>query len=187
LESQSLPERWSKYILWIKGGRPFGNDGRIRAHFFLDLLSAAHNVNELREMSTLLSRRIRETQDMTSLTLVATPKNGNTLLGHKVGVALEKNTVFARNSMIFSKWIEGVAMVGDRAILVDDVASDGEMLRDAVRNLRSAGIYTQALYVLVDRKEGDTFAVCKEEAVKYNYLFQVDDALLEQLYRRAHQ
>jgi orotate phosphoribosyltransferase len=184
---QMPPQGWFRYITSIRGGRPIGRDGQIRVHYFLDLLSAAHNKAELALMSQILADWITKSATLEGVAAIAGPKNGNTLLVNDVSQRLEKNSIFVRNSILFGKWIEGVWGPGQKVLMVDDVASDGEMLREAVLNLRKCGVHTEGVYVLVDRNEGDAARGLAKEGVQYNYVFQLSDQSLEGISRQAHQ
>ncbi|HXY56129.1 MAG TPA: orotate phosphoribosyltransferase [Nitrososphaerales archaeon] len=50
--------------------------------------------------------------------------------------------------------VEGDVPAGSRALLVDDLATSGESLAEAVMNLRTSGLVVTDALVLVDRLEG---------------------------------
>jgi orotate phosphoribosyltransferase len=181
------PDGWFKYIKAIKGGRPIGKDGRIRVHYFLDLLSAVHNTAMLQELTAMLADAVRQRERLDEVAGIAGVKAGNAILAYQVGRKLAKSTLLTRSGILFEQWIEGFAAVGDKVIIVDDVASDGELLREAVVNLRRSGVFTSGVYVVVDREEGDTASALAEEKVPYSYLFQLNDKQLESIYRRGVQ
>jgi orotate phosphoribosyltransferase len=54
--------------------------------------------------------------------------------------------------------------------VVDDVGSDGEMLCEAVDNLRRAGVYVDQVWVLVDRMEGDVTLQLAAVSTQYRYV-----------------
>src|SRR5229473_2017111 len=100
---KAIPERWLRYIIFDRSGRALGKDGRLRFHYFLDLLSAAHHANELAHLAKALTEAILNTEGIENIDLIAGPKNGNALLIHAVGAQLGKKTIFYRSSMLFGK------------------------------------------------------------------------------------
>lgn len=181
-DDAELSKILSRYIEFVRGGKLIGRDGRIRVEYFVNLLMAVHDDGNLRNLGKILAEKIRNGVELDQMRSVAGPKRGNCLLIREVGRQLKKNTLFVRNSMLFGGWTEGVAERGEQVILVDDVASDGEVLLDAVENLRKSGIYPAAVFVLVDRPEGDCAAMLHEERITYSYVMQVTDSNLASMH-----
>jgi orotate phosphoribosyltransferase len=138
-------------------------------------------------MAEMLADYIKASSQMGDVTHIAGPKAGNIILVHETSRRLGMNSLFVRNNILFGKWIEGFAGPGQKVILVDDVASDGEMLREAVINLRKCGVYTGKVCVLVDREEGDAKGRLAQEGVEYKYLFKLGDRELEEIHRCGRQ
>lgn len=171
---------FQKYIHQTRGGRPIGRQGTIRVSFFLDLLSAAHVPEDLGVLADVfvaeLLREIKPTWD-----LVVGPKRGNCLFVKAVADRLRLRTSFVRDGIVFGRWVEGPAHPGDKVLLVDDVGSAGELLAEAVENLRKPGIYVDQAWVLVNRHEGDTEPQLRELGTQYRYVYDIDDEFLGEL------
>ena len=165
----------SKYIIFKREGRYIGRQGNLRVHYFLDLASAAHSRDDLEALAGVFAKFISKNGKIEEIDRIASPKRGNGLLAKCTSDILKKKSAFVRDSIMFDRWIEGHLVAGEKVILVDDVASNSDMLVEAIEGLRRTGIYCEALYVLVDRKEGDSAAILEIEGVKYYYLYSYDD------------
>jgi len=144
-----------------------GIDGRIRISSFVDLLSAAHIEDHLTILAKHFAARLKDDLQLQDK-LIAIPKRGNCLLGQAIAKSLGLKTLFVRRNVLFGRFIEGRAHNGAQAVLVDDVSSDGDLLREAVENLHAEGIHVAAARVLIERAEGD--AQEKLEGLGINYL-----------------
>lgn len=178
--TETLPKSWPQFVNYVKGGKLIGRDGRIRVTHFLDLLSAAHSDPILFELRDILIKCISKRQKSEYVAVVA-PKKGNVLLAKEVGRSLNKRTASVRDNVLFDKWFDGELRSGELVVMVDDIASDGEFFRDAIINLRRLGIHTDAVYAIVDRAEGDCAEVLKEEGIRYEYVYRLDDGHLGRL------
>jgi orotate phosphoribosyltransferase len=154
---------------------PIGRDGRIRVHYFLDLLSACHNSEHLTVIAEYFVRWLKTYELLGESTCIVGPKAGNTIFIRQVAVTLQLPSAYIRENVLFGRWIEGYLKPESAVILVDDVASDGELLLDAVSDLRRAGFLVTDVFVLIDRKEGDAAIFLKRQGVNYHYCIQLSD------------
>ena len=161
--------------------RPLGGDGRICVNYFVDLLSAVHVENNLAQLADHLAAFIRGQATLASCAAVVGPKAGNSLLVRETATRLGLKSGLVRESILFGRWVEGGAKPGDKVILADDVSADGEMLCEAVVNLRKGGIFTDHALVIVDRTEGDAARMLGELGVRLLYCYQLDDHQLRRL------
>jgi orotate phosphoribosyltransferase len=159
-----------------EGPLPIGREGRIRVNYFLDLLAACHDPPILNRLGGLFADWFRDQPAAKSLQCLAGPKRGNVLFVWQVAANLKVRSVFVRDSILFGQWIEGQIKSGDNVVLIDDVASDGELILDAIDNLKRAGVFVKDVCVLVDRKEGDAEEFLKQSNVKYHFCIQLSDA-----------
>jgi orotate phosphoribosyltransferase len=176
-----IKKLFRQYISHIKGGKPIGREGRIRVSYFLDLLSATHDPEVLDVLSHLVASYIQTTCNLTEIDGIAGPKRGNTLLIKRVAEMLRKPSGFVKSDILFGQWIEGSLRSSYRVLLLDDVASDGEMLCQCIDNLRLSGIFVAATFVLVNRPEGDARSRLKEFDTELNHVFSLDDRALARL------
>lgn len=74
------------------------------------------------------------------------------------------------------KRVEGPYACDDRAVLIDDVATSGTSLLEALTPLRDVGIVVEHAFVIVDRQEGARQALAAR-GVQLHALFTLDDLL----------
>jgi orotate phosphoribosyltransferase len=160
---------------------PIGRDGRIRVNHFLDLLSAAHRPGMLDYLGDLFARWLAQDDLVTSVDAIAAPKRGNALLAHNVAGRLGKRSGFVKENVLFGQWTEGEIRSGDRVLLIDDIASDGELLAEAVIALQHSGIFVSNAAVLVSRVEGDAARRLRAIDVRLHAAVELSDGDLAAL------
>ena len=165
-----------RFIYESKHGLPIGRDGTVRVSYFIDLLSASHVDAHRKTMAEFFATWIGQAVSGTDISAVVGPKRGNTLFAKAVADQLAKKSAFARDNILFGRWIEGDVRPEDKVLLVDDVASEGEMLLDAVESLRECGIWVDKAFVLVNRSEGDAKMYLERAGIDYSYAISLSDA-----------
>jgi orotate phosphoribosyltransferase len=163
----------------------FGLDGQIRMGMFLDLLEAAHVDASLQTLAECLRDLIASRSPASGETAIAGPKRGNSLLIREVARLLPAPSAFVKEQPLCGKWIEGSLIPGSRVTLVDDVASDGDLLVTAAERLRDAGHTVAEAFVLVNRPEGDAHQLLGDHDVRLTWIWEPADADLFLLRRQA--
>ena len=74
------------------------------------------------------------------------------------------------------KWIEGRVGAGDRAVVLEDVATTGASALKAARTLQDAGVIVVRILPVVDRMEGAREAV-EGAGFRFEPLFTLNDLL----------
>lgn len=171
----ALHELFGRHVRHIRGGVALGSLGSFRVSYFLDLLTAVHDPEDLRTMTLALSALVKSDDDVTNHAAVASPKKGNPILGVSVANHLTMDSMLVRDEIIFSSWIEGVFSPNSKVILVDDISSDGDLLRDSINALRRSGLYVSKAFVLVNREEGNATQVLRDEGVILTSLLSLGD------------
>lgn len=170
--------------------REGGHVGRTRTfsmNYFVDLMSAALVRDHLEIMCAELTGHIRRSADLSGVGVLAGPKRGNALLIAGVAYELSLTPIFIKERALFGKWLEGVDGDPGRAIIVDDISSDGELLANCVLTLRECGYEVKDAYVLIDRTEGDSVDLLAELDVGLHSLLDLDDHKIRGLVGRARQ
>lgn len=181
-DSAEFRSRLGRHIIFDPAGRPIGRDGRIRVNYFVNLLHAVHWDENLVFFSDIFSDYIRSVvAEFEELQCVIGPKLGNALLVKDVSRRLRKRSGFVRYDILFGSFLEGRVHSGDRAILIDDIASDGEVLYEGVENLKQEGVYVQGVYSLVDRTEGDAVNILKRAGIYYGFALRLSDSELQEI------
>lgn len=140
---------------WDGEAKVFGMRRQFSASYFLDLMEASLVAEDRATMADALVQLISQHADRDSYDIVLGPKRGNALLMVAVGERLAADVVFVKERPLFGRRVEGLHKAGPRALLVDDISSDGEFLADCVASARETGITIDRAFTLVDRTEGD--------------------------------
>jgi orotate phosphoribosyltransferase len=170
--------------------REGGHVGRTRTfnmNYFVDLMSAALVRDHLEIMTSELVSHIRRTPNLNGVGVLAGQKRWNSLLIARAAYALSLTPIFIKERPLFGKWLEGVDGDPERAIVVDDISSDGELLVNCVLTLRECGYTVQDVYVLIDRTEGDSVELLSDLGVSLHSLLDLDDHKIRGLVSRARQ
>lgn len=176
LDLEPLMSIIKKYTLSSKVNLPIARDGSIRINYFLDLLSASHvDTHRLVMARTFIEWLTYHNVDKKVFDVVAGPKRGNSLFIKSVADELCARSAFVKENILFGRRFEGDVRPGDRVLLVDDVASDGELLIDAVENLSLSGATVVSAIVLVNRLEGDALFRFRQSKIDFRYLVCLSD------------
>lgn len=179
--TDELRSMFQNHVRKSTAGLPIGRDGRIRVHYFLDLLTACHDQACGLRLAQYFAAWLHAQNATVDLQYVVGPKKGNVLFAWQVAAALKVNSAFIRENVLFGRWIEGYLKPGEKAILIDDIASDGELLADAVADLKRVGIFIDKVFVLVDRTEGDANRFLGQSGIGYHFCVRLSDADLATL------
>jgi orotate phosphoribosyltransferase len=161
---------------------PIGRDGRIRVNYFLDLMSAVHQPELLDCLAEAFANYLKTAAPLQILDGIVAPKRGNALLAKRIAQLLGKRSGFVKENILFGQWIEGNIGSGDRVVLIDDVASDGELLAEAATALQRSGVYTDRIAVFVCRPEGDTEKLLARMEIEFGYCLKLSDSELGRLH-----
>jgi len=170
--------------------REGGHVGRTRTfsmNYFVDLMSAALVSDHLDIMVGELVGHIRRVADLSGIGVLAGPKRGNALLIAKSAYQLGMTPMFIKERPLFGKRLEGVDGDPGRAIIVDDISSDGELLANCTETMRDCGYEVEDAYVLIDRTEGDSVERLAELGIALHSLVDLDDHKIRGLVSRARQ
>src|SRR5262249_1954002 len=100
---------------------------------------------------------------------------------------LDMAPIFIKERPLFGKWLEGVCGDPGRAVIVDDISSDGELLANCAQVMQESGFDVRDAYVLIDRTEGDSVERLAELGISLHPLLAVDDNKIGDLVGRARQ
>ena len=153
----------------------YGLDGDVQSRMFVDLMEAAHVDTSLDALAELLAAFVLSHIDPQSPFVVAGPKRGNALLIRATARKLGRHSAFVKQQPLFDRWIEGPLDPGSTVVVIDDVASDGELLLGAIERLRDEGHRVAAAIVLIDREEGDSRHLLRNRGVQFEYMMSASD------------
>lgn len=158
---------------------------------FLDLFSACtvpqnrHIIAKLmvEHFGTILGERERPTY-------VVTPKEGNVLLGEAVARMMGMSFIVVRTmipAIKFGDPLEGIFISGSCVVIVDDIASDGELLARTAEHVRKHGGRTSLCVCAVERMDGNSRERLTEHDVHLEAPMQLDEQTLRSLARLPSQ
>lgn len=163
----------------------YGLDGGIQTRLFLDLMEAAHVDESLHELADLMTSFIADRMATPERFVVAGPKRGNALLIRETARRLGQLSAFVKEQPLFGRWIEGPIDPASPVVVIDDIASDGELLVSVIEHLRDEGHQIIGAVVLVDRQEGDSGQLLRQHNVAFHFLMAASDEDLRRLRAEA--
>jgi fructose-1,6-bisphosphatase/inositol monophosphatase family enzyme/orotate phosphoribosyltransferase len=147
-------------------------------------MEAAQVDDVLSDLAKLLTGFIKE-RVQEPIGFVAGPKRGNSLLIRETARRLGRYSAFVKQQPLFGRWIEGPVDPGSAALVIDDVASDGELLLSTIERLRDEGHPVIAAVVLIDREEGDSRHLLGQHSVDFHYMMSASDDDLRRIRAEA--
>lgn len=151
----------------------------------IDLREAALITEDRTAMVDLLVAHIRRVfPQHGAYTGVLIPRVGNVALGLAVAECLDLPPVLVRENPLFGKTTESVLTAG-LLILVDDVWSDGAVLRRAVELARFDNFSVAEGALLVARGEGTVEADLAASNITLRPLFRLSDEDIDSLFGRV--
>ncbi|MEY2472958.1 MAG: orotate phosphoribosyltransferase [Actinomycetota bacterium] len=172
------------HIAERESGWQFGLDGGVQTRMFVDLMSAAHVDDTLQQLASLFAEFVRSTIGR-EFAFVAGPKRGNSLLIRETARLLGVHSAFVKQQPLFGRWIEGPVDPTSPALVIDDVASDGELLLNVVERLRDEGHNVVGAAVLIDREEGDSRQLLGRAKVDFHFMMSSSDVDLQRIRAEA--
>jgi orotate phosphoribosyltransferase len=178
----------SRYIFISPAGKfDTGIFTKVTHRVFLDLLSAVTIDRDRDSLSSILASHIRDRFGMQELPFecIAVPKEGNVILGAECARRLGLRLVVVRTgkAIKFGLPIEGIASTGTRALIVDDVLSDGGFIRECALRLRANGIGVTHSAFLVEREDGNAESLLKGVNLDKSSVSIISDEVLLALAR----
>lgn len=151
---------------------------------FLDLFSACTHPKYRRSVANLITSHIRSTQFHEKPTHIAVPKEGNVLLAAEVAKIMKLRLVVVRAlvpAIRFGDPVEGMIAAGCCVLVVDDIASDGELLVRTVAALRNHGARVSNCFCAVERMDGNSRESLRQHSVTLHAPIQIDERTLREL------
>lgn len=161
-----------------------GKAGDIPARYFVDLREAALIPAQCDCLSRLLCDQIREEINIENHHGLIIPKNGNVNLGMAVARELGLAPVLVRDWPFYGRWIETLVTSG-RAIAIDDVSTQGELIVEAVEHARDAGFVVNRAFLLIRRGEGAADSILEQNRLSLSAVLTLSDADLDELVARV--
>lgn len=172
-----------------------GSDTKVNYEYYVDLRASLTRTDLADILGAIMVSFIRSSIRAQSLSFdyVAAHREGSTILAYVVAHAFGVPLLLANRT---SRWsIDGkqIFVEGDdlsrnvenlrnkKVLLVDDSASGGTVLRNAIQVLTAAGYEVRDAFVLFSRSEVSAEKKLKQDGVSLHSIFLLDDAKLAKM------
>ena len=175
-------------FLHQKGIIKFGNftlaSGK-KSSYYVDLRLVPSYPHQFRTMIKYLQNNIAESVGLDSFDSLVSVPTGGLVIASALAIETVKPLIYVRSKPKeygTSKLVEGQIQEGMKVVMIDDVATTGGSVVNAIKSLKEANITIEDAYVIVNRMEGVDEAL-KELGVKLHSItniIQITQVLHEQ-------
>ena len=156
-----------------------------KSSYYVDLRLVPSYPHQFRTMIKYLQNNIAESVGLNSFDSLVSVPTGGLVIASALAIETVKPLIYVRSKPKdygTSKSVEGQIHEGMKAVMIDDVATTGGSVVNAIKSLKEANITIEDAYVIVNRMEGADEAL-KELGVKLHSItniIQITQALHEQ-------
>ncbi|MEC4847761.1 MAG: orotate phosphoribosyltransferase [Nitrosarchaeum sp.] len=156
-----------------------------KSSYYVDLRLIPSYPHQFRTMVKNLQNNIAEDIGLDSFDSLVSVPTGGLIIASALAIEIVKPLIYVRSKPKdygTTKSVEGQIHKGMRVVMIDDVATTGGSVVNAIKLLKDANITIEDAYVIVNRMEGAEEAL-KELGVKLHSLtnvMQITQALHEQ-------
>jgi orotate phosphoribosyltransferase len=156
-----------------------------KSSYYVDLRLVPSYPHQFRTMIKYLQNNIAESVGLDSFDSLVSVPTGGLVIASALAIETVKPLIYVRSKPKdygTSKSIEGQIQEGMKVVMIDDVATTGGSVVNAIKSLKEANITIEDAYVIVNRMEGADEAL-KELGVKLHSItniIQITQALHEQ-------
>ncbi len=175
-------------FLHEKGAIKFGDftlsSGK-KSSYYVDLRMVASFPHQFRKMIKHLQNQIIEKVGLENFDYIVSIPTGGLVIASSLAFEIVKPLIYVRNKPKeygTSKSIEGFIERGKKVLMIDDVATTGGSIINAIESLKEAGIIVSDSFVIINRMEGATESL-EAKGVKMHQLtdiFEITKILHEQ-------
>ncbi|NOS62773.1 MAG: orotate phosphoribosyltransferase [Nitrosarchaeum sp.] len=156
-----------------------------KSSYYVDLRLVPSYPHQFRTMIKYLQNNIAESVGLDSFDSLVSVPTGGLVIASALAIETVKPLIYVRSKPKdygTSKAVEGQIHEGMKVVMIDDVATTGGSVVNAIKSLKEANITIEDAYVIVNRMEGADEAL-KELGVKLHSItniIQITQALHEQ-------
>ena len=156
-----------------------------KSSYYVDLRLVPSYPHQFRKMIKYLQNNIAESIGLNSFDSLVSVPTGGLVIASALAIEIVKPLIYVRSKPKdygTSKSVEGKIHEGMKVVMIDDVATTGGSVVNAIKSLKEANITIEDAYVIVNRMEGADEAL-KELGVKLHSItniIQITQALHEQ-------
>jgi len=156
-----------------------------KSSYYVDLRLVPSYPHQFRTMIKYLQNNIAENIGLDSFDSLVSVPTGGLVIASALAIETVKPLIYVRSKPKdygTSKSVEGQIHEGMKVVMIDDVATTGGSVVNAIKSLKEANIAIEDAYVIVNRMEGADEAL-KELGVRLHSItniIQITEALHEQ-------
>jgi orotate phosphoribosyltransferase len=156
-----------------------------KSSYYIDLRLVPSYPHQFRTMIKYLQNNIVESIGLNSFDSLVSVPTGGLIIASALAIEIVKPLIYVRSKPKdygTSKSVEGQIYEGMKVVMIDDVATTGGSVVNAIKSLKEANITIEDAYVIVNRMEGADEAL-KEVGVKLHSItnvMQITQVLHEQ-------
>lgn len=156
-----------------------------KSSYYVDLRLVPSYPHQFRTMIKYLQNNIAESVGLNSFDSLVSVPTGGLVIASALAIETIKPLIYVRSKPKdygTSKSVEGQIHEGMKVVMIDDVATTGGSVVNAIKSLKEANITIEDAYVIVNRMEGADEAL-KELGVKLHSItniIQITQVLHEQ-------
>lgn len=156
-----------------------------KSSYYVDLRLVPSYPHQFRTMIKYLQNNIGESIGLNSFDSLVSVPTGGLIIASALAIETVKPLIYVRSKPKdygTSKSVEGRIYEGMKVVMIDDVATTGNSVVNAIKSLKEASITIEDAYVIVNRMEGADEAL-KELGVKLHSItniIQITQVLHEQ-------
>ena len=156
-----------------------------KSSYYVDLRLVPSYPIEFRKMVKYLEQRISEEVGLDNFDSIVSVPTGGLVIASALAIETVKPLIYVRSKPKdygTSKSVEGKIHDGMKVVMIDDVATTGGSVVNALKSLNEVNIKVNDAYVIVNRMEGADKAM-EELGVKMHSvidILQITEALVEQ-------
>ena len=175
-------------FLHQKGIIKFGNftlaSGK-SSSYYVDLRLVPSYPHEFRMMVKYLENQITEQIGLENFESIVSVPTGGLIIGSALAIETVKPLIYVRSKPKdygTSKSVEGKIHDGMKVVMIDDVATTGGSVVNAIKSLTEVNVPVKDAYVIVDRMEGADEALAELGVKMHSILniLQIAEVLYEQ-------
>ena len=156
-----------------------------KSPYYVDLRLVPSYPHEFRKMVKFLENEIASSIGLDRFETIASVPTGGLVIASALAIETVKPLIYVRSrpkDYGTAKSIEGRIYEGMQVIMVDDVATTGGSIANAIRSLKGRHIWITDAYVVVNRMEGAEEALSRLGVKMHSMLniLEITEALYEQ-------
>ena len=153
--------------------------------YYVDLRLVPSYPIEFRKMVKFLENKIGEDIGLDNFDAIVSVPTGGLVIASALAIETVKPLIYVRSKPKdygTSKSVEGKIHDGMKVVMIDDVATTGGSVVNAIKSLKEVNISVKDAYVIVNRMEGADEALLELGVKMHSILniLQITEALFEQ-------